>query len=528
MSGLPRARVFGGAARRDSTPKASPRRADTRDHQNIRRARGQGVGRALKSGNACPGAETGIRARQVLRRLRLRFLNPLWRLGAAAQFIDPSAPRSLCSTAMTQKPTLVFTHSAALAFCLSAGLLAMNGCGTSDAMDGGGGLAGRTSGRSGGGGSAGSLGSPQSGSGGNATSGASGVMGGASGAGASGGSSTGGSGSGGVAGGLALGGSGGSAGTAGSNLAGRGGQASGGSSGQAGGSAKGGAAGSTGTGGAAGSTGTGTCTASKAVSANATGSGPHKVTVETNTDPGIKEGTIYRPADLGGAEKYPIFVWGNGACSTNGFSNTAAMAEIASNGYFVIADGTPNGSGSRSQTSNWAAMGKPLLAYVSWAIAENGKSCSAYFNSLDTTKIASNGFSCGGLMSEGTAGDPRMTTVGVTSSGLTSADQAFYKTVHTPVLVILGGTSDIAYDNGERDFDSLSALGIPIMLFSKNIGHGGDLGSARGGDFTKIGLSWLNWRLKGDEGATGKGVLVGASCTYCTNSAWEVKSKNIP
>ena len=274
--------------------------------------------------------------------------------------------------------------------------------------------------------------------------------------------------------------------------------------------------------------GTGTCTASKPVSVSASGSGPHKVTVETNSDSGIKEGTIYRPTDLGGTEKYPIFVWGNGACSQDGLSNTAAMAEIASYGYFVIADGAPHGSGSRSQTTNWVAMGKPLLAYVSWAIAENGKGCSAYANSLDTTKIASNGFSCGGLMSEGTAGDPRMSSVGVTSSGLTTADQAFYKTVHTPVLIILGGTSDIAYQNGERDYDNISGLGFPIMLFSKNIGHGGDLGSARGGDFTKINLAWLNWRLKGDEGATGKGVLAGASCTYCTNSAWEVKSKNIP
>jgi hypothetical protein len=252
------------------------------------------------------------------------------------------------------------------------------------------------------------------------------------------------------------------------------------------------------------------------------------VTVETNADSGIKEGTIYRPTDLGGSEKYPIFVWGNGACSQDGFSNTAAMAEIASYGYFVIADGTPKGSGSRSQTSNWVSMGKPLVGYISWAIAENGKSCSAYYNSLDTTKVASNGFSCGGLMSEGTAGDPRMTSVGVTSSGLTSDDQAFYKTIHTPFLVILGGTSDIAYNNGERDYDRISALGHPIMLFSKNIGHGGDLGSSHGGDFTKINLAWLNWQLKGDTGATGKGVLVGSTCSYCSNSQWEVKSKNLP
>ncbi|HXU03397.1 MAG TPA: alpha/beta hydrolase, partial [Polyangia bacterium] len=170
---------------------------------------------------------------------------------------------------------------------------------------------------------------------------------------------------------------------------------------------------------------------------------------------------------------------------------------------------------------------KPLLAYVAWAIAENDKPCSAYYQSLDTTKIAANGFSCGGLMSEGTAGDSRMTTWGLNSSGLLSANQAFYKTVHTPVLIVLGGPSDIAYENGERDYTGIAPLGIPIMLFSKDLGHGGDLFSSRGGDFTKIDLAWLNWQLKGDTGATGKGVLVGSACTYCTNSAWEVKSMGI-
>ena len=173
-------------------------------------------------------------------------------------------------------------------------------------------------------------------------------------------------------------------------------------------------------------------------------------------------------------------------------------------------------------------MGEPLLAYIAWAIAENDKPCSAYYQSLDTTKVAADGFSCGGLMAEGTAGDPRMTTWGITSSGLTGANQAFYKTIHTPVKVLLGGPSDIAYENGERDYDQISALGFPIVLFSKDIGHGGDLGRANGGDFTKVNLAWLNWQLKGDEGATGKGFLVGDSCPFCKDSAWEVKSANLP
>jgi dienelactone hydrolase len=283
-----------------------------------------------------------------------------------------------------------------------------------------------------------------------------------------------------------------------------------------------------GSGAAAGSGNTGTCTASKPANSNVSGSGPHKVTVETNSDSGISEGTIFRPTDLGGTEKYPIFVWGEGGCSENGLSNSAAMAELASHGYFVIADGTPNGSASRTQGSDVVAMAKPLLAYIDWAVAENGKSCSAYYQSLDTTKIASNGFSCGGLMAEGTAGDARITTWGLNSSGMFSANQAFYKTVHTPVLIVLGGSGDIAYTNGERDYDNISAAGIPIMLFSKALGHGGDLFSKNGGDFTKIDLAWLNWWLKGDETATGKGLLVGASCPYCSDSAWETKSANLP
>jgi len=441
-------------------------------------------------------------------------------------------------------------RTAHLSSVLVAGFLVVAGCGASEPGEGGtggagtGGHAGSTGGSSsaGTGGTSGTAGTV--GTGGAAAGGRGGEAGSASGTGGTGIAGTGGTsgGGGGAAGGSAgsvgTGGSAGSVGTGGRGggaggaaggsvgTGGRGGGAATGGRGGAAGGGTGGSAGTTGQGGTGGSS-SGTCTASKAAGASASGSGPHKVTVETNADNGIKEGTIFRPTDLGGTEKYPIFVWGEGACSLNGLSNSAAMGEIASHGYFVIADGTPNGSGNRSMTSDVVGMGKPLLAYVTWAIAENEKPCSAYYHSLDTTKVAANGFSCGGLMSEGTAADPRITTWGLNSSGLINADNAFYKTVRTPVLIVLGGSSDIAYQNGERDYTSIAALGIPIMLFSKDLGHGGDLFSSRGGDFTKIDLAWLNWQLKGDTTATGKGVLVGASCTYCTNSAWEVKSMSI-
>jgi hypothetical protein len=254
---------------------------------------------------------------------------------------------------------------------------------------------------------------------------------------------------------------------------------------------------------------------------NVSGTGKHKVTVETNSDAGINKGTIYRPTDLGGAEKYPIYVWGEGACTADGTSNQAAMGEIASQGYFVIADGLPKGSGSSPQD------GSTLLGYITWAIAENDKPCSAYYQSLDTTKIASDGFSCGGLMSENASKDPRLTAVGITSSGLFSADANVYSKIHTPIKILVGGSADMAYANGKRDYEQISALGKPVIYFSKDgAGHGGDLGRGTG-DFNTVNLAWLNWQLKGDTGATGKGLLMGDSCKYCKASGWEFGVKNI-
>lgn len=280
---------------------------------------------------------------------------------------------------------------------------------------------------------------------------------------------------------------------------------------------------------AAGGASSGTCTPSRSVQSTASGSGPHQVVVETNSEPGIVEGTIFRPAELGGEEKFPIFVWGQGGCSRNGLANADAMAEIASYGYFVVADGTPGGDGGRMMDrSKLDEMGAPLLAYVDWAIAENGKPCSAYYQSLDTEKIASNGFSCGGLMAQGTVTDPRIVTWGVTSSGMAGATQAFYDLIETPVLFVEGGEEDIAYEGAVQGYEAVVKTGAAVLWFSADRGHGGDLFQKGGGDFTKINLAWLNWWLKGDESMNGKGLLVGSTCPYCSNADWEVRSANLP
>lgn len=267
----------------------------------------------------------------------------------------------------------------------------------------------------------------------------------------------------------------------------------------------------------------GECSASQATGQNATGTGPHDVIIETNGDDGIRCGTIYRPADLGGSELYPIFVWGEGGCSQDGYSNRAAMAEIASWGYFVVADGTPGQQGACEGRQNGAA----LLDYITWAIAENNKPCSAYYHSLQTKKIAADGFSCGGLMAENVAGDPRFSAIGITSSGLMGANNNLWDSMHAPFKIMNGGSSDVAYQNGLNDYDAISSRDIPILYFSKSsAGHGGDLGQGRG-DFNLVNLAWINWQLKGDEGATGKAFLIGPTCEFCNDPGWDFKSANI-
>jgi len=277
------------------------------------------------------------------------------------------------------------------------------------------------------------------------------------------------------------------------------------------------------TGGSVGTGGDSTCVASVDTGRRVSGSGPYDVVIETNPEPGIRCGTIYRPADLTGDERFPILVWGEGGCSQDGLSNQAAMGEIASWGYFIVADGTPGAEGACEGGQDGAAF----LDYITWAIAENDKSCSAYYQRLETTKIAADGFSCGGLMAEAVSGDPRFSAIGITSSGQFSANSALYDAMHTPFKVMNGGPDDMAYENGLRDYEEISARGLPALYFSKtSAGHGGDLFQARG-DFNLVNLAWLNWQLKGDEGATGKGFLYGATCEFCNDAGWVYQSANI-
>ncbi|NHO82043.1 cellulose binding domain-containing protein [Micromonospora sp. CMU55-4] len=243
------------------------------------------------------------------------------------------------------------------------------------------------------------------------------------------------------------------------------------------------------------------------------GSGPYPADYETSST--LANHTIFRPQTLP-SERLPILVWGNGACSANGLSQGNFLREIASHGFLAIANGAPNGSGSTN-----AQM---LTQSIDWAVAENSRSGSKYFNRLDTTKIAVAGFSCGGLEAYAVSNDPRVTTTGIFSSGLLNdADDYQLRRLTKPIAYFIGGPSDIAYPNAMDDWGKLPS-GLPAFMGNLNVGHGGTYDQPNGGEFGRVAVLYLKWRLKGDVGAGAN--FVGPDCGLC-RTQWTVQQKNL-
>jgi hypothetical protein len=247
--------------------------------------------------------------------------------------------------------------------------------------------------------------------------------------------------------------------------------------------------------------------------------GPYRVTIEK--DPGLTTHTIFRP-ELGDT-KLPIIAWGEGACAKDGLAYAEFLSELTSYGFLIIADGPPNGTGMGA--GGLSGDGSALIQAIDWAFKENERPESQYYQKLDTTKVAAMGQSCGGLMTYGAAGDPRLTTIVIWNSGLFSRNQATYDSLHTPMAFFIGGSTDIAYSNAEADFKAITA-NIPIFYGNLEVGHLATYFEDNGGEFARVGVAWLKWQLLGDQGANGKEMFVGSACGLC-NTDWVIKKKNM-
>ena len=263
------------------------------------------------------------------------------------------------------------------------------------------------------------------------------------------------------------------------------------------------------------------------------GTGPYKAVMLA--DPSLDAHTIFAPQDLspfGKKNRLPVLVWGNGACTNSPWEHYKFLNEIASHGFLVIATGyiPMEEEPYRGPMSTSAQQ----IESIDWAIAKNADKGSPYYGRIDVEHIAAAGMSCGGLQTLDNSADPRFTTLMICNSGLfinpgtavpnmPMPNKERLQEITVPVIYILGGPEDIAYENGMDDFHRL--VKVPAFAANYPVGHGGTYRQDHGGEFTVPALAWLQWQLKGDQEAAK--LFQGADCGLANREGWTVEKNGL-
>ena len=261
------------------------------------------------------------------------------------------------------------------------------------------------------------------------------------------------------------------------------------------------------------------------------GTGAYKAIMKE--DFSLPEHTIFVPQDLSAFDKknpLPVLVWGNGACANSPHEHINFLNEIASHGYIVLATGVI------PMESGWyrgpMSRTEQQIESMDWAIAQNADPASPYYQKIDVKNICVAGMSCGGLQTLYNCADPRIKTLMICNSGLfnqQNANQAVggmpmppkdkLKEIHTSILYMLGGESDIAYGNGMDDFKRIEH--VPACATNLPVGHGGTYAQPHGGEYSIVALAWLDWQLKGDKKASK--MFVGKNCDLLKRKDWSIE-----
>ena len=317
------------------------------------------------------------------------------------------------------------------------------------------------------------------------------------------------------------------------------------------------------------------------------GSGPYKAIMMEEAS--LTTHTIFRPQDLSKFDKknlLPIIVWGNGGCANSPSGHINFLNEVASQGFLIVAIGPSNyqqqeaprpgqtgdvprmgggmpggmgggmpggmggqrpqgapqggmgggmprmGGGMPGGGMGGMSMGDPegLKQALEWAIAQNADKNSPYYGKLDVNNIAAAGMSCGGLQALHMSADERIKTILVMNSGFFGTDESedkasLAKMKQKSVIWILGGSTDIAWENGNDDFKRMSGSMPACLVSLDGIGHGGTYMQPNGGDYAKVAGAWLKWWLKGDKEAST--MFTGNEPGVGKMAGWMIERKNI-
>ena len=242
----------------------------------------------------------------------------------------------------------------------------------------------------------------------------------------------------------------------------------------------------------------------------------------------MKDYVVYRPKDLMHAHArcgaLPLLLFGNGGCSDTSVGYERMLSEVASHGYIVVAIGEMRDSLNERPIGHTEST--ELTRGLELILKLNRTKGTEYYNMMDTTKIAAAGHSCGGAQVLFNAGDPRLKTYLILNAGMgdmdmAGANRASLPRLHAPILYIVGGPSDVAFENAQKDYARISH--VPVCLANHPAsGHGGTYYDKYGGDYGRMVLDWLDWHLKGKQ-ENSKVFLAEKPTGY---DGWELKAKN--
>lgn len=247
---------------------------------------------------------------------------------------------------------------------------------------------------------------------------------------------------------------------------------------------------------------------------------------------GARQYTVYRP--VGAKGKFPVVVWGNGACNhASDVEYVTSLSLLASHGFVVISEGYYAGAPATGVPTG--VQPSLLTTAIDWAEQQDSSRRSELRHRLDLDKIVVAGQSCGGLEALVAGADPRVAAVLSLNSGffptpIFGYDRSELAKLHTPVLFMEGGPTDVAYQN---TLDNYALVTVPaIRVGNTDAGHTGQWHNTRNNaadstitlETDVVLTNYLDFILNGNR--TARSYFLGADPGLGKVAKWSVESRN--
>ncbi len=234
------------------------------------------------------------------------------------------------------------------------------------------------------------------------------------------------------------------------------------------------------------------------------GSGPYKaIAVREKT---LTDFVVYHPVNMNWATmrekgKLPVLVFANGGCMDTSIAYENMLTDIASYGYVVVAIGELQMFAQHEKDQHTPSS--MVVKAMDWICQQAADKASVYYDKVDVEKIAAAGHSCGGAQVLANAADQRLKTYLILNAGMgkmkmAGASKKSLKGLHAPILYLVGGTTDVAWENAQMDYKAIKKNPVVLADNTKS-GHGGTYEETNGGANARMVRAWLDWQLKGKK-----------------------------